>query len=295
MQNGHLETAESLTESINSAANYIASLCSGDLSRPQVGIICGSGLSKLGGLLESAITIPYSHIPNFPRSTVEGHQNALKVGKLNGIVCMVFLGRFHAYEGHHVRSTTLPVRVMAKMGVPNLIITNSSGSLNSEACKVGDFMVIEDHISFPNFSGISPLVGPNLGEFGARFPPLNDAYHKSSFEWVQKAAKAAAVPLEIIKKGIYVHIGGPSYETPAEVRCLRMLGGSAVGMSTVPEVIVAAHCQQIKTTVALALITNESVVDGAAGPTHEEVLQVAAARSLEFMKLIVELVGIIAK
>lgn len=289
------ENPQLVIEEINAAANYVSSLLPMELKHPQVGIICGSGLNKLGDAMQNAMTIPYSHIPHFPRSTVSGHQNAVKIGMLNGVVAVVFLGRFHGYEGHTLRATTRLVHLLAKLNVPNLIITNSCGSLDKSLVQTGDFMVVEDHISFPSFAGLSPLTGPNLTEFGPRFPPLQGCYHPQSYKWVLEAASKAGVPEDWIKKGVYVHIGGPSYETSAEVKALRILGGSAVGMSTAPEVIVAAHCKQIKKTVVLSLITNEPVLDGAVGPTHEEVLAVAAARAIEFQKLLMELAAIISQ
>lgn len=296
MQNGkEAETEGSLTAAIKTAANYISSLLTPELKHPQVGIICGSGLSGLARLMEEAITIPYSHIPGFPRATVEGHQNAVKIGQINGTACMVFLGRFHAYEGLSHRSTTLPVRILAMLNVSDLIITNASGSVNPEHCKTGDIMVVEDHINFSSFAGINPLTGPNLREFGPRFPSLHGCYCPKSLELVKEAAKLAGIPDEIIKKGVYAYVGGPSYETPAEVRYLRNLGAHAVGMSTVPEVIVAAHCQQIKRCLVLSLITNEpSQADWAEGPTHEEVLAVAAARSLELQNLVNHLISLLS-
>ncbi len=293
--NNTMETEQAVLKNIEDAYNYISGLLPANYAKPQVGIICGSGLSGLGKMIEEPITIAYSHIPNLPRASVEGHQNALKVGKIKGVVCMAFLGRFHGYEGLPHRSTTRCVRILARMGVPHLIITNSSGSINTEICETGDFLVVEDHVSLPGLAGQNPLTGPNLGGFGPRFPAVNQVYHQNSYELVLEAARLASVPATVIKKGTYVHIAGPSYETPAEVRFLRILGGAAVGMSTVPEVIVAAHCKQIKDVVVLALITNEPFGPNSNGPTHEEVLAVAAARAIEFQKIVVELVGLLTK
>jgi len=272
------------------AADYIRSLLPAHYHHPEVGIICGSGLQGLADSLQDARTIDYADVPGFPRGSVAGHKQCMKIGRVKDRVCIVFLGRFHGYEGLGASSSVFLVHILAMMEVPNLIITNSSGSVNVEVCRVGDFLVVEDHISFPAMSGFSPLVGPNLAHFGPRFPSLHQAYHPDSYALVSKAAGIAGINTVVIKRGVYCHVGGPAYETPTEVRLLRLLGGAAVGMSTAPEVIAAAHSYQIKKIIVIALITNEPYRKEGEGPTHEEVLAVAAARAIEFRDIILNLV-----
>ena len=279
-----------LTQQFQSAASYIQSKLPERLQSLDVGIICGSGLHGLANVLQDAMTIEYKDIPYFPTGHVPGHKHVLKAGLIGGRKCIIFLGRFHGYEGLGPIATTLIVRVLACMGVPNLIVTNAAGSVDVAQCRVGDFLVVEDHISFPSLAGQNPLVGPNLPFFGPRFPSLHQVYYKDAYKLVIEAAEQAEVPSSIIKRGVYCHVGGPAFETPTEVKLLRLLGGAAVGMSTVPEVITAAHCVQIKKTIVISLITNEPYDPNMPGPTHEEVLAVAAARALELRELVSKLV-----
>ncbi|RUS17885.1 nucleoside phosphorylase domain-containing protein [Endogone sp. FLAS-F59071] len=241
----------------------------------KVGIICGSGL---GGLVDTIdrLTIKefaYGKIPGFPESTVVGHAGKLVFGLLGEhktpTVCMV--GRFHFYEGYNLQQVTLPVRVMKLLGVKNLIVTNAAGSLNP-AFKVGDITVINDHISIPGLAGNSPLVGPNLDHFGPRFPPTSDAYTFGLRKLAFRAALDTNFPRDSIREGVYTFVSGPSYETRAEARYLRSLGGDVVGMSTAPEVIVARH-SGIKV-LGLSLVTN-SVVMGRGRDAFKEVLKEA--------------------
>lgn len=262
---------QSLTLQFRTSADYILSKLPDHLKGLEVGIICGSGLHGLADVLKDSVTIAYKDIPNFPTGHVPGHKHAVKIGLLNGRKCLVFLGRFHGYEGLGALATTLIVRVLACMSVPNLIITNAAGSIDVEKCRVGDFLVVEDHISLPALSGQNPLVGPNLSFFGPRFPSLHQVYYRDSYKLVSEAANQAEIPASIIKRGVYCHVGGPAFETPTEVKLLRLLGGSAVGMSTVPEVITAAHCTQIQKTIVISLITNEPYNPNMPGPTHEEI------------------------
>lgn len=283
----------SLSQTYSEASSYIKSLLPSHLSTPQVGIICGSGLSGLADQLTDSISIDYADIPHFQVTSVEGHKHTLKIGLIQGKCCMVFMGRFHGYEEDDKVKSMLLVRVLASLDVPNLIITNSAGSVNTSVCGVGDFLVIEDHISFPCLAGLNPLSGPNLDRFGPRFPSLHGAYYPDSYELVKKAAEDADIPVEIIKRGAYCHVWGPSYETPLEVKFLAMIGCAAVGMSTVPEVIAAAHSTQIKKTIVISLITNEPAMDGVTGPTHEEVLAVAAARAIELRSVVASLIKLL--
>jgi len=201
---------------------------------PKVGLILGSGLGVLADHIEEAVSIPYSVIPYFPQSTVEGHAGELMIGTLNGTPVVLMKGRFHMYEGYGPELTAFPVRVMKELGVEKLLVTNAAGGINT-TYQPGDLMLISDHI---NLTGTSPLIGQNDNELGPRFPDMSQAYSRRLRELARKTAEKAGVPLQ---EGVYVGLLGPSYETPAEIRMLRTLGGDAVGMSTVSEVIVARH------------------------------------------------------
>jgi len=219
----------------------------------EVAIICGSGLGGLADSLEGKkVEIDYKDIPNFGATTVAGHKGKLVFGFLSGrpTVCMV--GRFHFYEGHLLKRTVYPVRVFALLGVHTLLVTNAAGGLNP-SFNVGDIMVINDHISFVGLAGQNPLVGKNMEHFGARFPATSDAYDFSLRHLAFKAANDLKL-IDHMQEGCYCFVSGPSYETRAEARYLQMIGGDAVGMSTVPEVLVARHCG-IKV-LGLSLITN---------------------------------------
>ncbi|MCC9076048.1 purine-nucleoside phosphorylase [Litorilinea aerophila] len=236
--------------------------------RPRLGLILGSGLSGLAEQVEEADILPYGEIPHFPQSTVAGHAGRLVLGKLAGMSVCVMQGRFHYYEGYSLQQVTLPVRVMARLGVETLIITNAAGGLNP-AFAVGDLMLIEDHINFLGMAGHNPLRGPNLEAFGTRFPALNNAYSRSLRELAQAVAAERGLTL---RRGVYVAVAGPNFETPAEIRFLRQAGGDAVGMSTVPEVIVAHHAGM--RVLAISTITNLAIAepDSDHAPTHEEVM-----------------------
>lgn len=201
---------------------------------PEIGLILGSGLGSLADEIESPIKIEYKDIPNFPVSTVEGHEGALVFGTLKGKAVMAMKGRFHYYEGYELETVTFPVRVMKYLGVEKIIVTNAAGGSNRDFVP-GDLMLIEDHI---NFSLRNPLIGSNYDELGSRFPDMSRAYDRDMMEVAKSVAKKQGIAL---KSGVYAWVTGPSYETPAEVRMLEKLGVDAVGMSTVPEVIVARH------------------------------------------------------
>ncbi len=202
--------------------------------KPQVGMILGSGLGVLADEIEDGIVIPYDQIPHFLKSTVEGHAGEFVIGKLSGVVVMAMKGRFHYYEGYSQKDITFPVRVMKALGIETIFVTNAAGGVNTSYLP-GDLMVIEDHI---NMSGSNPLIGKNEDEFGPRFPDVSRAY---STDLMSLAHEVAATQRLNLKTGVYQFNSGPTYETPAEVRMARLLGADAVGMSTVPEVIVAAH------------------------------------------------------
>jgi purine-nucleoside phosphorylase len=201
----------------------------------RVGLVLGSGLGAFADELADAVAIPYEEIPGFARSTVEGHAGRLVVGRVDGVAAAAMQGRFHFYEGYTLEEVTFPVRVMALLGASSLVLTNAAGGLNN-SLKQGSLMLISDHL---NLLGASPLRGPNDARFGPRFPDLSEVYDRA----YQDAAVGEAHALEIeLRRGVYAALPGPNYETPAEIRMLRALGADAVGMSTVPEAIVARHC-----------------------------------------------------
>ncbi|KAL5966089.1 Purine nucleoside phosphorylase [Taenia solium] len=251
---------------------------------PQVGIICGSGLGTLAEIVSDPIVIKYSDIKQFPKSTVVGHAGNLVFGTLAGKNVVVMQGRFHPYEGYQMCQVTLPVRVMKLLGVETLIVTNAAGGLNPDY-KVGDLMIIKDHINLLGMAGLNPLVGPNDERFGPRFPAMTDTYTKE----LREIAKAVGKEMQIedfLREGVYVAEMGPTYETIAEARFLKMIGADAAGMSTAHEAIVAKHANM--KVFAFSLITNEIVVDEDSKVVcnHEEVLQISAKRT-EVMKTFV--------
>lgn len=219
-------------ERIHKAAEYIKAR-TGNL-RPVAGIVLGSGLGRLADSISDAIVIPYAEIPDFPRSTAIGHKGNFLIGNLSGKTVIAMQGRFHYYEGYDMSSVTLPVRVMKLLGIEYLFVSNASGACNPEY-RIGDLILIKDHISaFPN-----PLIGKNLGEFGPRFPDMSCAYDPRLRRTAMETAAASGIEL---KEGVYFGSPGPTYETPAEVRFYRLIGADLLGMSTIPEVIVARHC-----------------------------------------------------
>lgn len=236
-----------LIDKINEAANYIKNILAGQ-EVPTIAIILGSGLGLLADRIADQTVIPYSEIPNFKRSTAQGHKGNLIVGTLGGRRVMAMQGRFHYYEGYTMQEVTLPVRVMAKLGVKTLFVSNAAGAMNPKF-RVGDMMIITDHISFmPN-----PLIGPNLEEFGERFPDMTTVYSRRLRKVAQQEAANMGLTLQ---QGVYVAETGPTYETPAEYRMYAAMGGDVVGMSTVPEVIVARHCGM--EIFGMSIVTNQS-------------------------------------
>lgn len=256
--------------------------------RPVVGLILGSGLSSLANMVEEAAIFPYADLPHFPVSTVAGHAGRLVIGELGGVTVCVMQGRFHAYEGYSLQQTTFPVRVMQRMGVRTVILTNAAGGVNPDFA-VGDLMLIEDHINFAGMAGFNPLVGPNLDEFGPRFPAMNRTYTRRLLEVATEVGKASMLP---VRRGVYTFLSGPTFESPAEIRMLRVLGTDAVGMSTVPEAIVAHHAGM--EVLGVSTITNICIdsLDGDGEPTHEEV---QAAGVVIVPRLTTLLMGVLAK
>lgn len=256
--------------------------------RPQVAVICGSGLGGLINRLTQAQTFDYSEIPNFPQSTVPGHAGRLVFGILNGRACVMMQGRFHMYEGYPLWKVTFPVRVFRLLGVETLVVTNAAGGLNPNF-EVGDIMLIRDHINLPGFSGENPLRGPNDERFGVRFPAMSDAYDRDLRQKAHSTWKQMGEQREL-QEGTYVMVAGPNYETVAECHLLQKLGADAVGMSTVPEVIVARHCGLRVS--GFSLITNKVILDyeSQGKANHEEVLEAgrqAAQRLEQFVSILI--------
>ncbi len=239
--------------------------------KPRVGLILGSGLSSLAESVTDAVRVPFSDIPHFPVSTVQGHHGQLVIGHLEGQPVVVMQGRVHFYEGYSMAQITLPIRVMKLLGVETLIVTNAAGGLNLNYVP-GEVMIVRDHLNLLGMAGWSPLRGPNLEAFGPRFPDTNDAYTPALRELARKVAIDAGVPYH---RGVYICLAGPNFESPADVRFLRTIGADAVGMSTVPEVITARHAgMQV---LGLSGITNTLCgEEGAPPPNHEEVLEAGA-------------------
>lgn len=237
--------------------------------RPQVAITLGSGLAPLAEEVEDAVVIPYEDIPHFPRATVEGHPGRAILGRLADVPVAVMQGRVHYYEGYSLAEVTFYVRVLRLMGVDTLILTNAAGGLNP-SFRPGDLMLIEDHINLLGLVGLSPLHGPNDERFGPRFPAMSRAYDRDLLRLAEEVAADLGMEL---KRGVYVGLGGPAFETPAEVRMLRGLGGDAVGMSTVHETVVAVHAGM--RVLGISTITNITVdrVDAPEEASHEEVLE----------------------
>jgi len=251
---------------------------------PKVMIICGSGLGGLAEDVENKEAFEYKDIPGFPTSTVAGHKGRLVFGTLGGVPVMCMQGRFHTYEGYPLWKATMPVRIAKLMGVHSMIVTNASGGLNADY-NVCDIMVMADHINVPGLGGKNPLVGHNVDEFGPRFPPMNLAYDREYQKMFLQLAEKMDLG-DVLRKGVYAFVSGPSYETPTECKFLRMIGADAVGMSTAPEVVVAVHCGL--RCLGLSLVTNCVVMDLDAKETanHEEVMEAANSRGKDMCKLV---------
>lgn len=236
---------------------------------PRIGLILGSGLSAVAEAVEVEAVVPYASIPCFPQAAVEGHMGRLVAGRLEGQEIVVMQGRAHYYEGYSMAHVTLPVRVMQVLGVEILIVTNAAGGLNP-GFRPGDVMLIRDHINMVGMGGLNPLRGPNLDHFGPRFPDMSCAYDLDLRAKARTVALRENIPFH---EGIYICLAGPSFETPAEIRFLRIIGADAVGMSTVPEVIVARHGGT--RVLGLSGISNVAVSEreGAGQTSHEEVLE----------------------
>lgn len=247
---------------------------------PEIALILGSGLGELADSIENPIIIPTHEIPFWPVSTVPGHKGRLVIGELEGKQVLVLQGRTHYYEGHPVSKIGLPIRVMQRLGIKTLILTNASGGLNHDFF-AGDIMLIKDHLALLPMAGENPLRGPNLDEFGPRFPPMSEVYSLELIGLAREVGTELGIQLH---EGVYVCLSGPSFETPADCRFLKMVGADAVGMSTVPEAIVAKHGGM--NILGFATITNKIDPDGTNKASHEEVLEVGDQLAPNLMKII---------
>lgn len=244
---------------------------------PDVGLVLGSGLGEYAESFSDPVVIPYEEIPHFPQSTVVGHKGRLIFQQSEHCALLAMQGRFHFYEGYTMEQVTFPIRVMALLGIQRLILTNAAGGVN-EFFDAGDLMLIRDHI---NYMGANPLIGPHVEEFGDRFPDMTHAYHPEHLEIFTRVARSLRIPLQ---QGVYIAFSGPSYETPAEIRMARILGADAVGMSTVPEAIVAT---QMGVKVAgVSCVTNLAAGMSGAKLAHEDVMEAADKAKNNFMALI---------
>jgi purine-nucleoside phosphorylase len=267
-----------MLEKIQETADYLKERIPGS---PKTGIILGTGLGNLVTQLTETVEIPYETIPNFPVSTVEGHSGKLIAGKLGGKDVLAMQGRFHYYEGYDMKQVTFPVRVMYALGIRTLLVSNASGGMNPDF-EIGDLMLITDHINlFPEH----PLRGKNHKELGTRFPDMSEAY---STELLVKAKEIAARNSIKVVEGVYVGTTGPTFETPAEYRYFRIIGGDAVGMSTVPEVIVANHAGM--RVFGMSIITDLGVPGKIVEVTHEEVQEIGNKVQPLMTKIMMEMV-----
>lgn len=268
---------------IKETSDYIKSI---NATKPRVGIVLGSGLGVYVDRIENKTIIPYGDIPNFHKTTVVGHKGQLVLGQVKGVEVAVFQGRYHTYEGHDLSDVVLPVRVLSQLGAEYLILTNASGGIN-EAYVPGDLVCIDDHL---NMTGRNPLVGENIEELGPRFPDMTETYNNQLKSLFKTAAKNIGIEL---KNGIYAGVLGPTYETPAEIRMYKTLGGDLVGMSTVPEAI-AAHHAGLKVG-GIACVTNMAAGISHEKLSHDDVKEVALRAMQKFSDLLTETVKEIGK
>lgn len=248
--------------------------------QPRIAMILGSGLNDLADALQSSDIIPFGELPYFPTSTVFGHAGRLVIGELEGKSILVMQGRIHFYEGYSMAQVTLPIRMMQRFGVDTLIVTNAGGGVNPDF-QPGDVMLITDHLSFLGMMGQNPLMGPNYDELGPRFPDMSQAYDRGLADLARTVAKREGITL---REGIYAGLSGPSFETPADLRFLRLAGADSVGMSTVPEVIVARHANM--RVLGFSGISNKANLDGSTVTTHEEVIAAGKIITPQVEKLI---------
>ena len=267
-----------IEKTIQDAKNFLAEKIS---RQPVIGLILGSGLGVLAEEIERPIRIPYGDIPGFLASTVAGHKGQLVIGELEGKQVVAMQGRFHYYEGYEMDLVTFPVRVMRAIGVKTIIVTNAAGGVN-KSFEAGDLMLISDHL---NLFGTNPLIGPNDDETGVRFPDMSKAYSPELLNLAKKVAADLNMP---VKAGVYAGNTGPAYETPAEVRMIRTLGADAVGMSTVPEVIVARHCDM--KVLGISCISNMAAGMLDQPLSHDEVIETTEKVREDFLMFVKEIV-----
>lgn len=268
-------TAESrIHETIRAATERIRGRCR---LEPKVGLILGSGLGSIAAQLEDATLLPYTEIPGFHGTRVEGHEGRLCLGRFKGVPAAILQGRFHYYEGYPMEDVVLPTRVLCSLGIRTLVLTNAAGAINTRY-RPGDLMLIEDHL---NLMGANPLRGPNPAELGPRFPDLSEAYHPTCLRTLRNCASELSIPMH---EGVYGGLLGPSYETPAEVRMLRALGADAVGMSTVPECIAANH-MGIRVA-GISCVTNLAAGLSPRKLSHQEVIENSLLGATQLGKLL---------
>lgn len=274
-------TEKKLMTSLNDTKKHLLEIIK---EPPELGIILGSGLGSLAELVQDEIVIPYKEIPHFPVSTVQGHSGRLVVGSLSTRRVMVLQGRFHYYEGYEMHEVTFPVRLMKAMGMQGLIVTNAAGGINEDYCP-GDIVILQDHI---NLMGNNPLKGSNISTQGPRFPDLSEAYDP---KWREVALRLMADLGLKAQQGVYAALSGPSYETPAEIRYLRTIGADLVGMSTVPEVIVANHGGM--RVLGISCVTNMAAGVLAQKLNHAEVIATTERIEKTFVSYVQKLIEVL--
>jgi purine-nucleoside phosphorylase len=248
--------------------------------KPKTAIILGSGLNDFAEAVEAPQVIPFGELPYFPISTVVGHAGRIVIGKMENQTVFVMQGRIHFYEGYSMAEVTLPIRVMQRLGIDTLIVTNAAGGVNPEFIP-GDVMLITDHLNLLGMTGQNPLMGPNYDELGPRFPDMSQAYDRDLCDVARKSAKIEGINL---REGIYAGLSGPSFESPADLRFLRMAGADSVGMSTVHEVIVARHGGM--RVLGFSGISNKANLDGSTITTHQEVIEAGKILTPKIDKLV---------
>lgn len=272
--------------SLEQIDKIVAAIKSKTLQQPMIGMILGSGLGSLADVVNNPDVIPYEDLPGWPVSTVEGHVGQLVIGELEGQTVMVMQGRVHYYEGYSMPLIGLPVRVMVRLGMETLIVTNAAGAVNPEF-DPGDLMLIVDHINLAGMAGLNPLHGPNIEELGPRFPDMSQVYDRQLAKMARGVAEKESLNL---REGVYVGLAGPSFETPADLRFLQKIGVDAVGMSTVPEATVARHGGM--RVMGISGISNKANLDGDTLTTHEEVLEAGRILVPKLTKLVL---GVLSK
>lgn len=257
-----------------------AAVRAGTKYQPKVALILGSGLGGLADSIQNPDIIPFQDLPNWPLSTAPGHAGRLVIGQLENQTVMVMQGRNHFYEGYSMSQVTLPIRVMQRMGIEILVVTNAAGAINPNY-NPGDLMLITDNLNLVAMMGFNPLIGPNLDELGPRFPDMSQSYDRKLGELARQAAKETGLEL---REGVYAGLSGPSFESPADLRFLRAIGADAVGMSTVPEVIVARHGGT--RVLGISGISNKANLDGDTPTSHEEVLEAGTHMVPKLVKIL---------